>query len=74
MNARPSLSPQQMAILRALTTGESTEETAQRLGLSTYAVKGRRRVLYRRLRAANGAHAVGIAFRAGLLDIPGIVR
>lgn len=70
----PRLSPQQMAILRALTTGESTEETALRLGLSTHMVKNHRRQLYRRLRAANGAHAVGIAFRAGLLEIPGIVR
>lgn len=71
---RPYLSPQQMAILKALTTGETTEETAQRLGLSPHMVKNRRRVLYRKLGARNGAHAVGIGLRSGLLQLPGIVR
>lgn len=67
MTPRLPISPQRMAILAALTTGETTAETAQRLFLSPRTVQTHRRLLYRQLGADNAAHAVGIAFRAGIL-------
>jgi DNA-binding NarL/FixJ family response regulator len=61
------LSPRLHQVLQGLAAGESTTETAARLGISEDTAKTHRRRLYEQLGARSGAHAVAIAGRRGLL-------
>ena len=61
------LSPRLTDVLQGLAAGESLPETATRLYLSENTVKTHRRLLYKRLGAETGAHAVAIASAQGLL-------
>ncbi|MET8475384.1 LuxR C-terminal-related transcriptional regulator [Streptomyces sp. NPDC006422] len=63
------LTQQQFEILYGIAHGESMVEASRRLGLSTHTVKTHRRRLYARLGAKNAAHAIGIGFRLGLLQL-----
>lgn len=62
------LPQQRFAVLVGLANGEEAIETGRRLGLSLNTVKTHRRRLFKMLGAENGAHAVAIATRLGILD------
>lgn len=64
----PTLSPREQQVLHALADGHTVECTARRLHLSVSTVRTHRMHVLDKLRAANGAHAVSIAYRTGLLD------
>lgn len=68
--ATPSLSQRERQVLRALAGGHTVECTASQLYLSVSTVRTHRMHLLAKLNAANGAHAVAIAYRAGLLTHP----
>lgn len=67
--ARPgmSLSPREVEVLRLLSLGYSYSDIAQTLYISLDTVKSHCKRLFIKLDANNGAHAVGKAYRAGLL-------
>lgn len=53
--------------LDGVARGESAAETGARLFRSTEAVKSQRKKAYAKLGARDRAHAVALAFRAGLI-------
>lgn len=61
------LTPRLTDVLHGLAAGEQIPATAARLYISEDTVKTHRRLLYKRLGAATGAHAVAIASTQGLL-------
>jgi DNA-binding NarL/FixJ family response regulator len=61
------LTPRLADVLQGLAAGEQVPETASRLYVSENTVRTHRRLLYKRLGAATGAHAVAIASSQGLL-------
>lgn len=66
---RPDLRliPRHLAILHLLADGETDRRIARTLHLSVATVSSDRRLIYGKLRARNGAHAVALAIRHGLL-------
>jgi DNA-binding NarL/FixJ family response regulator len=68
------LSPRLFDALQGLAAGESIPDTAARLHVSENTVKTHRRLLYERLGAKSGAHAVAIADAQGLLLPIGAAR
>ncbi len=65
---RRRLGTDELAVLRLLAEGFSSKETAAARGCSVYAVDRLRGRIQFKLGARNGAHAVAIAFRSGLLE------
>jgi len=65
--ANPKLTPRERQLLTALAKGLKYSEIAEKQYLATCTVKSLMRDLYRKLGAANGAHAVHIAWQRGLL-------
>jgi DNA-binding CsgD family transcriptional regulator len=61
------LSERQADVLRLLAEGLTDEEMARELSIGVGSVRSYRRQIYHRLGAKNGAHAVAIAAREGLL-------
>ena len=68
------LTQQQFQMLRALAAGETTPETAWRLGLSEHTVKTHKAALYGRLGARTSAHAVSIAVALDLITMTPATR
>jgi len=64
------LTARERAVLRLLAAGLTSRGVARRLGLSVKTADGYRGQVLRKLGAANIAAAVGLAYRAGLLDPP----
>lgn len=60
----------QLAVLVGLASGESAGETGRRIGRTENTIKTHRRILYKKLGARSGAHAVTIAISTGLLRAP----
>ena len=58
------------AILRELSQGYIAKEIALRLDLPVTAIRGRRDVIRRKLKARNSCHAVALALRDGLIPFP----
>ncbi|GIH19685.1 helix-turn-helix transcriptional regulator [Rugosimonospora africana] len=63
----PRLIPRHLAILHLLADGGTDKLIAETLHLSPAAVSNDRQLIYGRLGARNGAHAVALAIRYGLL-------
>ena len=61
------LTERQWQVLHKLADGSSLADIAQELGVSTETVRTHATHLYRKLGAANRAHAVILAVRAGIL-------
>lgn len=61
------LSPRQLQVLQLAADGRTNARIAARLGLSTDGVKSVMRVVFERLGARDRAHAVALAYQAGLL-------
>ena len=61
------LSPRQMQVLRLAADGLDYRHIAQALGCGDETARKHRKAIMKRLLADNMAHAVAIAFRAGLL-------
>ena len=62
-----TLNPSEFEALLALCEGETTPETAARLGLHHNAVSQRRQKLFSVLGARTAAHAVALAYHEGIL-------
>jgi len=54
-------------VLAYMAIGLSDRQIARALDLSPYTVKNHAKSVYRKLRAANRAHAVAIGLRAGVI-------
>lgn len=65
-----SLTPRQLACLRAAANGHTRDATARTLGIDVRTVQYANRETVERLGANDLAHAVGIAYRTGLLGDP----
>jgi LuxR family maltose regulon positive regulatory protein len=61
-----SLSPGELAVLRAAATGQSVRESARTLGKCPETVKSQRRQVIMKLGVRNMTHAVGVAMHGGL--------
>lgn len=66
----PQLDPTDRQLLAQVADGHTHDAIARRLGKGRSAVTMRLARLYKRLGARNAAHAVAIAYRAGLLPAP----
>jgi DNA-binding NarL/FixJ family response regulator len=66
-----TLTPRELDVLRLVAAGLTTGEIGPRLGISPKTVENHKQRLFAKLGVQNQAHAVSIAMRAGLLDIPG---
>ncbi|NBH03345.1 helix-turn-helix transcriptional regulator [Amycolatopsis sp. SID8362] len=65
------LSARQHQILSLIAEGNSYAEIGQLLFISTETVRTHVKQVLRRLRARDRTHAVALAYRAGLLVVPG---
>ena len=63
-----ALTRRQRETLQLLADGHSTEEAANRLGLSAETVRTHTKAILARLAARDRAHAVAIGLRSGLID------
>jgi DNA-binding CsgD family transcriptional regulator len=68
----PWLSLRELDVLDLVASGYSDKEIATRIGVSTATVNTHLRHVYAKLRANNRAHAVAIAIRYGLLQLPAL--
>lgn len=64
-----SLTPRQLACLRAATDGLTRDATARALGIDTRTVNTAIHEAAEQLGAHDLVHAVGIAYRTGLLEV-----
>ena len=65
--ATPTLTEREMQVLTGMSRGRSNAEIGRELYLSEDTVKTHARRLFRKLGAADRAHAVAVGFRAGLV-------
>ncbi len=65
---RSPLTKRQRQILQMIADGNSTSNTAKRLGLSAETVRTHTKAVLARLHARDRAHAVAIGFRTSLID------
>lgn len=68
-DTQQELSPQEMRVLRLLAKGRTREGMAADMGIGLGSVKDAIDRVYRKLDALNGANAVDIAWRRGLLGV-----
>jgi DNA-binding NarL/FixJ family response regulator len=66
-----AMTPRELDVLRLVAGGLTTGEIGPRLGISPKTVENHKQRLFAKLGVQNQAHAVSIAMRAGLLDVPG---
>jgi DNA-binding CsgD family transcriptional regulator len=57
------LTPRELEVLKALAAGETTKQTALRLGVDHKTVRSHRTNLYRKLGVANAPQAAVLAYR-----------
>ena len=69
-----SLSPSELAVLRAAATGQSVRESARTLGKCPETVKSQRRQVIMKLGVRNMTHAVGVAMHGDLTKPGGMFR
>lgn len=69
-----SLSPGELAVLRAAATGQSVRESARTLGKHPETVKSQRRQVILKLGVRNMTHAVGVAMHANLIKHGGMFK
>jgi DNA-binding CsgD family transcriptional regulator len=67
----PELTPRQHEVLRLLGEGLTTQQMADRMGLSTETVRNHVRAVLAQLRAQSRLEAVLLGHRLGLLEPPG---
>lgn len=65
------LSPRERQVLSLIAVGAGLDEIAEELTISTSTVRTHTRNALRKLGAHNRAHAIALAIRDGLLDVPG---
>jgi len=61
------LTPKEIQILVLISGGFTTQQIADRLGISAKTVENRRQMIFAKLNVQNQSHAVAVAMRAGLL-------
>jgi DNA-binding NarL/FixJ family response regulator len=64
-----NLTDKQKAVLALIADGLTEKMIARRLGVTVNTIKDYRIVLRDKLKAKNAAHAVALAFRAGVLEV-----
>ncbi len=64
----PALSPRELQVLALISGGLTTQAIAERLGISTKTVEGRRETLFAKLGVQSQIQAVAVAMRTGLLS------
>jgi DNA-binding CsgD family transcriptional regulator len=69
-----SLSPSELAVLRAAATGQTVRESARTLGKHPETVKSQRRQVILKLGVRNMTHAVGVAVHANLIKHGGTFK
>jgi DNA-binding NarL/FixJ family response regulator len=62
------LTAPELNALHLVADGLTAKQAGVRLGRSEYTVKSHLKSIYRKLEAADAAHAVAIAFRLGLIE------
>lgn len=67
---RPSLSPRELEVLRALSTGASNKEIAAQLGLSDGTVRIHVSNIFAKLDVDDRTGAVTLALKRGLIELP----
>jgi len=65
-----ALAPRERQVLTAMATGLSTEEVAERLGITVHTVRTHLRNVLVKLNAHSKLEAVVIALRKGLIELP----
>jgi DNA-binding NarL/FixJ family response regulator len=63
-----ALSPRELQVLALISGGLTTQAIAERLGISTKTVEGRRETLFAKLGVQSQVQAVAVAMRTGLLS------
>ncbi|MGV3622966.1 MAG: response regulator [Archangium sp.] len=66
---RPSLSPRELEVLRALSTGASNKEIAQQLGLSDGTVRIHVSIIFGKLDVDDRTAAVTLGLKRGLIEL-----
>ena len=61
------LTPREMQVLALISSGRTTMQISDRLGISVKTVENRRQAIFAKLGVQNQSHAVSVAIRAGLL-------
>lgn len=69
VSIRPSLSPRELEVLRALSTGASNKEIAQQLGLSDGTVRIHVSNIFAKLDVDDRTAAVTLALKRGLIEL-----
>jgi DNA-binding NarL/FixJ family response regulator len=69
--ALAGLTPRELAVLRALTTGATNEAIARSLAISPKTLRNHTSRIYQKLGIHDRAQAVIVAVREGLVDVPG---
>lgn len=67
---RGPLSPREQEVLSLIATGARTEQIAEELTISTATARTHTRNALSKLGAHNRAHAIALAMRDGILDVP----
>lgn len=67
-NTANSLTGREREVLRSVTLGRTSRDTAESLGISERTVKFHMANILRKLKAGNRAQAVAMAMEQGLLD------
>jgi DNA-binding NarL/FixJ family response regulator len=65
-----ALTERELDVLRVVAAGNSNKIVADRLGISEETVKGHMRTILSKLSAKDRTHAVTIALRRGIIDLP----
>lgn len=68
------ISKQERALLSYLALGMTRIEMQQHTGISEFTIKTKMKYLYRKLRAKNGPHAVGIALAYKLISEEALLK
>jgi DNA-binding CsgD family transcriptional regulator len=67
VHAAGQLTQRELQVLALISGGSTTQQIADRLGISIKTVENRRQSLFTKLGVQNQSHAVAVAMRAGLL-------
>jgi DNA-binding NarL/FixJ family response regulator len=65
---KPALTKRELQVLQQFSTGQQRHEIAASLGVTVNTIKTHANNAFNRLGASNAAHAVALAFRAGVLQ------
>jgi DNA-binding NarL/FixJ family response regulator len=65
---KAELTTRQVQVLAKLAEGHQRQDVAREMGLAEDTIKCHAKTIFNKLGASNAAHAVALAFRAGVLQ------